>query len=284
MKLKAIGITVGLVAVFAVASVVYLRAAPSISQTSATPAYVVENTPTAVLFTAQIADPSVIRTGVNLLKTDSTGKTLAVAGVLNDNGMNGDATANDKIFSLSVTLNQPSTGQVYYRVSAPFKGVLQRALSPVIVVDVWQRADVPSGYATIAVPPSWLLDEASPEELSVSSPELQRLTEEHDAEVPPADLTIRALAKEPTLSLEQFAAQLDSGWLEAYAQKTSIVVSGQAGVLYSDIAAVVQHQPILVALIDDHAHDQVLIITALQVGGNNPQDMFQRIVSTLMFR
>lgn len=126
----------GLIVAAVVCATVWLSAAPSIGAVAANPAYVVINTPTAVLFTAHINDPSVIPTGVNLLKVDANGKTLAVIGPLRDDGSNGDALAGDKILSLRLSLNAPALGHLYYRVSATFRGVLQRVQSPVIRVTV----------------------------------------------------------------------------------------------------------------------------------------------------
>ncbi|MEQ1868728.1 MAG: hypothetical protein ABL961_01745, partial [Vicinamibacterales bacterium] len=71
----------------------WLLAAPVVGPTVATPAQVGVGVLTPVVVTAQIADPSVIATGVNLLRTDATGRTLAVVGVMHDDGVNGDAVA-----------------------------------------------------------------------------------------------------------------------------------------------------------------------------------------------
>jgi hypothetical protein len=125
----------GAIAVLVVSvGVVYLSATPSIGAVSATPAYGVINTPTTIVVTAQISDPSLIPTGVNLLRVDSSGKTLATVGVMHDDGTSGDATAGDKTFSLAATVNESSVGPIYYRVSAAFKGVMQRAISTSVTV------------------------------------------------------------------------------------------------------------------------------------------------------
>jgi hypothetical protein len=121
-------------AILVIGSVAWLRAAPTIGAVAANPAYIVVNTPTQVVFTAQITDPSLI--SANLLRTDANGKAIATMGVMRDDGANGDAKAGDKVFSYRVALNQPSVGQVHYRVSAAFKGVLQRVLSGVIPVTI----------------------------------------------------------------------------------------------------------------------------------------------------
>jgi hypothetical protein len=133
MKKALIG-GIAALAILGGAAVVWLKAAgpaPTIDSVGADPAYVVINTPTEVLFTAKITNPNV-QPGVNLLKVDASGKTLSTVGAMNDNGANGDRVAGDKTFSLKVNVNEPAVGQTYYRVSAPFKGTLQRTLSSVI--------------------------------------------------------------------------------------------------------------------------------------------------------
>jgi hypothetical protein len=123
--------------VVAVGAVTWLHAAiPSIGAVAANPSYVVINTPTPVIITAQISDPALIANGVTLLKVDSAGKTLATIGVMRDDGANGDAVAGDKTFSYKASVNEPAVKQVYYRVSAAFKGVLQRSLSSVVVLSI----------------------------------------------------------------------------------------------------------------------------------------------------
>jgi hypothetical protein len=127
------GIAVVLIAVI---GVVWLNAAPAIGPTAASPAYVVINVPTQVLITANITDASVIPSGVNLLKVDGSGKTLAVLGTMRDDGLNGDGVAGDKTFSLRTTVTEPSVGQIRLQVSAAFRGVLKRVLSVPIVVTI----------------------------------------------------------------------------------------------------------------------------------------------------
>jgi hypothetical protein len=88
------------------------------------------------LFTAEISDSTVISTSVNLLKVDPTGKPLAAIGHLRDDGLNGDLAASDKLFSARVLIDEPVVGQIHYQVSAAFRGVLRRAISPRITVHV----------------------------------------------------------------------------------------------------------------------------------------------------
>jgi pimeloyl-ACP methyl ester carboxylesterase len=130
-----------------------LRAAPPvIDATSASPTSVILNTPTPVLFTARITDPTVLPTGVNLLRTDASGKTLSTVGVMRDDGTNGDVAAGDKTFSLRVTVQGAAVGQIYYRVSAAFKGVIQRTLSAVMPIAVTNAASTPSITVSLTPP------------------------------------------------------------------------------------------------------------------------------------
>jgi hypothetical protein len=109
-----------------------VQTAPIVGPTAVVPATVEVGVPTSVTMTAQIPDLTVIPTGVNLLRTDAAGRTLATAGVMHDDGLAGDAVAGDRIFTLRLTIIESSAGQTFYRVSAAFRSVLLRALSPLI--------------------------------------------------------------------------------------------------------------------------------------------------------
>ncbi|MEQ1868665.1 MAG: papain-like cysteine protease family protein [Vicinamibacterales bacterium] len=126
---------------------IWLRAAATIDAVSASQTHVSVGLAT-VLFTATITEPSVIGAGVNLLKTDAAGRTLSLVGVMNDAGVSGDRVAGDKVFSREVVINETSIGSVYYRVSAPFKGVILRTLSPIIPITI----DPPVGPPANAAP------------------------------------------------------------------------------------------------------------------------------------
>jgi hypothetical protein len=126
----------GVILVMAAGGFVWLQAAPTVGATTVAPAYIIINVPTRVVFTASVPDPSLLPGGVNLLLTDASGKTIRTLGVMHDDGLNGDATAGDKVFSYAVTLNQASVGQIYYRVSAAFRGLLLRSQSSILTVHV----------------------------------------------------------------------------------------------------------------------------------------------------
>ncbi|MGC4081218.1 MAG: PKD domain-containing protein [Vicinamibacterales bacterium] len=143
-------LTAILTTILLVAGVSSARAAATIDATAAIPATVPPGVATPVLITATINDPNVIATGLNLLKTDATGKTLATLGVMKDDGTSGDRTAGDSIFSFQITISEATPTTVYFRVSAPFKGVLLRTLSPVIPVVVQASSTPPSIQVTLA--------------------------------------------------------------------------------------------------------------------------------------
>ncbi len=112
-----------------------IYAAPTVGVTAASPTVIVIGQPTTVTVTSLITDPSLIPTGVNLLRLNATGP-ATILGQLHDDGLNGDAVAGDKIYTLQVTFNEAAAGTIRLQVSAPFKGVLQRVLSNVMTVTV----------------------------------------------------------------------------------------------------------------------------------------------------
>jgi len=73
--------------------------------------------------------PAVMANGVNLLQVDGNGKVVAILGVLNDSGVNGDLRAGDQIFSGQFTFSQATAGAIYLQVSAAFERTLKRVLS-----------------------------------------------------------------------------------------------------------------------------------------------------------
>ncbi|MGA2214964.1 MAG: choice-of-anchor X domain-containing protein, partial [Bryobacteraceae bacterium] len=110
--------------------------APTVGAPVASPSSIPANALTLVTVTSQIGDPTVIAGGVNLLQVNSTGGSPTILGVMHDDGKNGDAVAGDGIFTLQVTLNPATVGAVYLEASAAFKGLLERALSPITPVSV----------------------------------------------------------------------------------------------------------------------------------------------------
>jgi hypothetical protein len=87
--------------------------------------------------------PAVLPNGVNLLQVDAKGNVLAILGVLNDNGVNGDLQAGDQIFSGQFTFNQTAPGTIFLQASVAFRGTLKRVLSESTPLEV-----LPSGTPT----------------------------------------------------------------------------------------------------------------------------------------
>jgi hypothetical protein len=113
-----------------------MAVAPTIDSARVSPTAIPVNTASTVTVTARVTDPSLLSGGLSLLIVDATGKTLSTIGQLHDDGVNGDTEAYDRIFSFQYILTAPSTGAVFYRVSAAFRGVLARALSPVLPLTI----------------------------------------------------------------------------------------------------------------------------------------------------
>lgn len=88
---------------------------------AATPPYIVVSTSTPVLFTAKITDPQLKRRSVILLRVDASGQPTDILGRLRDDGATGDVKANDNIYSLRTTLNEPTVGSATFRIAARFK-------------------------------------------------------------------------------------------------------------------------------------------------------------------
>lgn len=112
------------------------QAAPSVTLASAEPAQVSVGQSTHVRFSADITDPSLIAGSINLERVGPAGTNPTIVGKLYDDGINGDAIAGDKRYSIEVTLNELTATQITYRISAAFKGVLQRVKSNNIIVAV----------------------------------------------------------------------------------------------------------------------------------------------------
>jgi hypothetical protein len=105
-----------------------LSAAPnhSIGSVAATPNPLPVNASTNVTLSVQISDPSLIANSINLLQLGSPGTQPTIVGQLQSTGNNR--------YTIKVPLSKSTPGQVQFQVSAAFKGVLQRVLSPVLPI------------------------------------------------------------------------------------------------------------------------------------------------------
>jgi hypothetical protein len=108
---------------------------PTIPAPTATPEVILANTPTQVIVTIPISDPRVIPTGVNLLRVNAMGSRTNL-GRMYDDGTHGDAIANDKTLSLRLDLHEPAAAHIQLQISAAFRGLLRRLLSPPATITV----------------------------------------------------------------------------------------------------------------------------------------------------
>lgn len=133
-------------------------ATPTVGVPVASPATIPVEERTVVTVTSQITtgpgDPPVIPTSVYLQRLDAAGKVIANLGTMRDDGAAGDAMAGDGVFTVRVTLNEANPDEVRLRVSAAFRKLLRRVLSPVGALNVWNRVAIPGGALEISYPPT----------------------------------------------------------------------------------------------------------------------------------
>jgi hypothetical protein len=145
---SALAVTFAIVLVLAVAGATALVAQrggpqPAFGALAASPPNFVFNTPTTVTFTISIDTPTLNPTTVELQRVDSAGNLIAPVGRMFDNGSNGDAKPGDKVFSLRTSINEPAAVQMYYRVSAAFRGLIRQVVSQQVIVEAVLRTNVP---------------------------------------------------------------------------------------------------------------------------------------------
>lgn len=151
-----------LTATLLIAGTLWLRAEPvtvppTLGPFVVNPTVILINTPTAVTATIRITEPSVIANGLNLLRRNSNG-TQTILGVMRDDGLIGDAVANDKTFTLQVTLTESTADQFQLQASAAFKAELQRVFSPPITITKMASAswsDSSIGISSLSYPAGW---------------------------------------------------------------------------------------------------------------------------------
>jgi len=110
-------------------------ATPAIKLHQVSPSSILVNTPTTVNISARITDSSLIPSSVNLQRLDVNNKVVAILGILRDDGLNGDAIAGDKIFTIQISFNE-EIGLIRLRISAAFRGILKRIFSDLIYIKV----------------------------------------------------------------------------------------------------------------------------------------------------
>lgn len=105
------------------------------------PASATANVPTTVVATIPITNALVIPSSVNLIKIDASGRSTVV-GTMHDDGLNGDAISNDRIFTLRFSGLETSPGTISYRTSAVFRGRVSRVQTTSTSFSVNQLAQV----------------------------------------------------------------------------------------------------------------------------------------------
>ena len=103
-------------------------AAPTVGALTANPSTVTVNTPTTVLVTIPITDPTLTAGGAILQRVNANG-TLTNLGAMRDDGLVGDAVAGDHVFTFRLVINESQPGKVRLKVSAAFRGYARRVVS-----------------------------------------------------------------------------------------------------------------------------------------------------------
>ena len=113
-------------------------------------------TPTQVTFLVSITDPNYTAGSANVQRLNATGGIASVLGLLRDDGLQGDAVAGDKVYSLRAALQEALPGTLNFQVSAGFKGELRRTMAgPLALV-------VSSAPATLTIGTAQLVPDATP--------------------------------------------------------------------------------------------------------------------------
>lgn len=97
---------------------------------------------------ADVVNPLLIQS-VALYETDATGRLLASIGRMYDDGTHGDGTPADTIYTMQFTINDAMPRTRYFRVSAAYKNVRDRYLSPVYTLNTF--APLPAAAANGAI-------------------------------------------------------------------------------------------------------------------------------------
>ncbi|MBL8238951.1 MAG: carboxypeptidase regulatory-like domain-containing protein [Bryobacterales bacterium] len=125
---------------YLLASVAAFAADPILGPVTIKPTFIPPGTPTQVTFTVQITDTTLLTNGANVQRLNAAGTATGVVGTLRDDGQNGDAVANDRIFTLVFSLNEPNPGRVYLRSGGAFPNLTTRVPSSTVAIDVGAAA------------------------------------------------------------------------------------------------------------------------------------------------
>jgi len=151
-----------------------------------------------------------------------------------------------------------------------------------VTIKVWQAAQLTAGHFTIDIPPQWSA-QVTPTEIDIATADLKALASTQDAEVPPADFTVRTFPRTANVSFDGFINQFDHGWFRNYSKETASTLNGHSVVVFSDANATVAHQPALAAFIDDPESSQVVFVTMMRVAPGDIEGTFLQVLSTAKF-
>ena len=108
-----------------------------------TPDRVVAGVASAVTVSVSITDPNYIAGSANVQRLRADGSVQAVVGLLRDDGVDGDAVAGDKVYTLRTTLTEAAAGTVKFQVSAGFRRELKRTVAGPMTLTVDSGVPVP---------------------------------------------------------------------------------------------------------------------------------------------
>ena len=110
---------------------VALLPAQTVGPARVSPASVATANPSTVTVSARVTGPpgGVVQ-GVNLIRYDQNGLNAVVVATMYDDQTHGDVKAGDGIFTGQVTVAEPGATVLFFRVSAAFRGLPKRVLSP----------------------------------------------------------------------------------------------------------------------------------------------------------
>ena len=181
-----------------------LSAAIAIGTAVVTPGTVAVSTTTTLTVTIQVTNSSLIANGVNLIQVNASGTQSIILGVMHDDGKNGDATAGDGVYTLLVPVHPPTTGQLQFQVSAAFRGALNRVLSNVMVVNVWNAFTNSQFTFSFLYPPTWIVTNTSTNRKTISNGPLSSLNVDNMQNEAVVRLTLHANANPALLPIDQW--------------------------------------------------------------------------------
>ena len=110
-----------------------LQATPTLPIPTVTPTNLTATTPTQITATCQptttAGDPTLLPNGLNLIRRSNTGAPVSVLGTMHDDGLNGDATADDGIYTLRFTTTEPTPGTFQLECAAAYRNTVRRVRS-----------------------------------------------------------------------------------------------------------------------------------------------------------